>query len=135
MTRKGNKLHCRVRAAILPAMKAKTLIFSFAALLITALTAQADTDQAPSGHNALRKLGRGCSNVLFGIVEVPNQFTKANSEHGGAAGVTYGLGKGLVRWVGRELVGVYEIVTFPLPVPRGYKPVMKPEFPNEDYEP
>ena len=116
-------------------MKAKTLIFSFAVLLITALIAQADTDQPPSGHNALRKLGRGCSNVLFGIVEVPNQFTKATSEHGGAAGVTYGIGKGLVRWVAREFVGVYEIVTFTVPVPRGYKPVMRPEFPNEDYEP
>ena len=40
-----------------------------------------------------------------------------------------------MRWIGRELVGVYEIVTFPLPLPRGYKPIMKPEWPNEDYEP
>jgi putative exosortase-associated protein (TIGR04073 family) len=135
MTRKGNKLHCRARTAILRDMKGKTLILSFIVLFVSALIAQADTDQAPRGNNALRKLGRGCSNVLFGVVEVPNQFTKVNSEHCGAAGVTYGIGKGLVRWVGRELVGVYEIVTFPLPVPRGYKPIMKPEFPNEDYEP
>ncbi len=94
-----------------------------------------NNDQAPSGHNALRKLGRGCANLLFGIVEVPNQITKATAEEGGAAGVTYGIGKGLVRWVARELVGVYEIVTFPVPLPGGYRPVMEPEWPNEDYEP
>ena len=105
------------------------------ALVVFAPLAHANTDQAPSGHNALRKLGRGFANVLFGIVEMPNQCTKAVAEHGGAAGVSYGLQKGLFRWIGRELTGVYEIVTFPLPLPRGYKPVMKPEFPNEDYEP
>ena len=47
----------------------------------------------------------------------------------------YGFGKGVVRWFGREFAGAYEIVTFPVPFPRGYKPVMRPEFPNEDYEP
>jgi len=115
-------------------MKAKVFVLSFALLCLTVLAARAETDQPPRGHNPLRKLGRGCSNLLFGVVEVPNQLTKVDSEHGGAA-MTYGLGKGLVRWVRREFVGVYEIVTFPVAAPRGYKPVMMPEFPNEDYEP
>ena len=113
-------------------MKVKALAVAF---LLCASLAHADNDQPPSNQNALRKLGRGVSNLLFGIVEVPNQFTKTTSENGGAAGVTYGIGKGIVRWVCREAVGGYEIVTFPVPVPRGYKPVMRPEFPNEDYEP
>jgi putative exosortase-associated protein (TIGR04073 family) len=121
--------------SILRRMKAKVFVLSFALLCLTALSSRADTDQVPRGHNALRKLGRGCSNVLFGVVEIPNQLTKVNTEHGGGAGMTYGLGKGLVRWVGRECVGVFEIVTFAVPVPRGYKPVIQPEFPNEDYEP
>ena len=43
--------------------------------------------------------------------------------------------KGFVRWIGREFVGAFEVVTFLVPVPSGYKPIMKPEFPNEDYEP
>jgi putative exosortase-associated protein (TIGR04073 family) len=111
----------------------------FGALVVATVVASslcyASTDEPPSGHNAVRKLGRGCANLLFGVVEMPNQYTKAVSEHGGAAGVTYGVPKGFVRWIGRELVGVYEIVTFPIPFPHGYRPVMKPEFPNEDYEP
>lgn len=116
-------------------MKARLLGVLLAALFLAPLARADNTDQPPSGHNALRKLGRGCANVLFGFVEMPNQYTKAVSEHGGAAGITYGVPKGFVRWMSREAVGVYEIVTFPIPFPRGYKPVMRPEFPNEDYEP
>lgn len=122
-------------------MKFKALAVAF--LMVAALAhaenvstaISPNNDQPPSGQNALRKLGRGFSNLLFGIAEVPNQITKTTAEQGGAAGVTYGFGKGIVRWLCREVVGVYEIVTFAIPVPRYYKPVMRPEFPNEDYEP
>jgi hypothetical protein len=31
----------------------------------------------------------------------------------------------------RELVGAYELVTSPIPVPAGYAPVMRPEYPWE----
>ena len=116
-------------------MKVKLFGLLLVFTLLLSYGASADTDQPPSGQNALRKLGRGVANILFGIVEVPNQITKTTSEHGGAGGVTYGVGKGLLRWFGRELTGAYEVATFPIPFPRGYKPVMKPEFPNEDYEP
>lgn len=116
-------------------MKAKLLGLLLVSTLALSLAASAGTDDPPSGQNALRKLGRGIANILFGVVELPNQITKASSEHGGAAGVTYGVGKGFVRWFGRELTGVYDVVTFPVPFPKGYKPIMKPEFPIEDYEP
>jgi putative exosortase-associated protein (TIGR04073 family) len=115
-------------------VKSKLLIGFIAVLLLGTLTVQAASDDTPKGHNAIRKLGRGFANVLFGVIEVPNQITKATSQQGGAA-IPYGVGKGFVRWIGRELVGVYEIATFAIPFPQGYKPVMKPEFPNEDYEP
>jgi putative exosortase-associated protein (TIGR04073 family) len=116
-------------------MKVKALGVIALALTLVTTSTSAQTEDAPRGHHALRKLGRGFANVLFGIVEVPNQFTKAVDKDGGGAGISYGLPKGLVRWIGRELTGVYEIVTFPIPAPRGYKPIMHPEFPNEDYEP
>lgn len=115
-------------------MKAKLLGVILGCCLITSF-AHAGTDDAPKGHNPLRKLGRGFANVIFGFIEIPNQYTKAVSEHGGGAGIAYGIPKGFVRWIGRELTGVYEIVTFVIPAPKGYQPIMKPEFPNEDYEP
>ncbi len=116
-------------------MKAKLLGLLLVFALVLPAFAQGQSEDAPKGHNALRKLSRGIANVLFGFVEVPNQITKVTSDKGGGAGVTYGVGKGFVRWIGRELAGAYDVVTFPIPFPKGYKPVMKPEFPNEDYEP
>ena len=135
ITCKGKKLKRANKPAIVKRMKAKLLGLLLVFTLLLPLCALAETDEAPRGQNALRKLGRGVANVLFGIVEVPNQITKVTSEHGGGAGATYGVGKGFVRWMGREFTGVYDIVTFPVPFPKGYKPIMHPEFPVEDYEP
>jgi len=118
-------------------MKAKwfVLLLLFVFLPMHAMAQIPVQEDAPRGNNALRKLCRGFANVLFGIVEVPNQVTRTTAAHGGGAGVTYGVGKGLARWIGREVTGVYDVVTFPIPFPRGYKPIMKPEFPADDYEP
>jgi len=118
-------------------MKAKwfVLLLLFAFLPMHAMAQIPVQEDAPGGNNALRKLCRGFANVLFGIVEVPNQVTRTTAAHGGGAGVTYGVGKGFARWIGREVTGVYDVVTFPIPFPRGYKPIMKPEFPADDYEP
>lgn len=125
----------RTRTGYSQFMKAKLLGLLLIFAFLLPLGARAEGEDPPKGHNALRKLCRGCANVLFGFVEMPNQVTKVTSTQGGGAGVTYGVGKGFVRWWSREFVGVYEIVTFPVPFPHGYKPVMKPEFPAEDYEP
>ena len=116
-------------------MKAKLFTLFMVCALLLPIRAMADTEDVPRGNNALRKLCRGVANVLFGIVEVANQVTKTTAEHGGGAGVTYGVSKGFVRWMGREVTGVYDVVTFPVPFPKGYKPIMKPEFPADDYEP
>jgi len=132
---KGKKLMRSHEPAIVRPMKAKLFGLLLVFALLLPFRVLAETDESPRGQNALRKFGRGLANVLFGIVEVPNQITKVTSEHGGGAGATYGVGKGLVRWIGREFTGVYDIVTFPVPFPRGYKPIMHPEFPVEDYEP
>jgi putative exosortase-associated protein (TIGR04073 family) len=118
-------------------MNAKCLITTIVALALGAGVGWADagggSDQP--NHHAGRKLARGLSNVLFGVVEVPNQVMQTNYRHGGAAAATLGVGKGFGRWLMRMGVGVFEIVTFPVPVPDGYRPLMKPEFPVDDYDP
>jgi putative exosortase-associated protein (TIGR04073 family) len=89
--------------------------------------------EAEVNHNAGRKLGRGFANVLFGIAEVPNQIHYTSRTDGGGAAASLGVGRGLLKFLAREVVGVWEIVSFPLPVPSGYKPVMQPEFPTDEY--
>ena len=92
------------------------------------LFALLDAQAAETGRVG-RKLGRGFANTLFGIAEIPQTIVAVSREHGGGAGATWGVVKGIGRFVAREGTGVYEIITFPLPFPRNYDPIMQPEFP------
>lgn len=86
-----------------------------------------------------RKLGRGISNTAFGVLEIPLRIYDVRFEEGGIAGLTYGTLNGLGYFILRELVGVLDIATFPLPLPGcpndhvngigwGFGPVLSPEW-------
>jgi putative exosortase-associated protein (TIGR04073 family) len=68
------------------------------------------------------------ANTLFGIAEVPIQIQATMDREGSGAAATYGVLRGLQRFAMREGVGIYEIVTFPIPYPKYYEPIMEPEF-------
>lgn len=75
---------------------------------------------------AVDKLGRGVLNTAFGVVEIPKQSIKRAIDTNSSYGYISGLFLGIGYFVLRELSGVYEIVTFPLPLPGGYTPVIDP---------
>jgi putative exosortase-associated protein (TIGR04073 family) len=81
-----------------------------------------------SADDAGRKLGRGFANTLFGIAEIPMQIQATTAKEGGGAGATYGVLKGIGHFFMREGVGIYEILTFPIPYPKYYEPILEPEF-------
>lgn len=85
---------------------------------------------------ALDKLGRGMANTLTGVFEIPKNMGDESETNGIFAGFTTGTVKGLLDFVIRELVGVYEIATFPIPVPADYKAILEdPEyFPFDRYK-
>lgn len=95
--------------------------------------ASEDAAQGP-----IRKFGRGLCNTIFGVFEIPIQVYQTNNTTGGVAAWTYGLMKGIGRFLLREGVGVAEIITFPMPLPGcstekygskwGYGPLMEPEW-------
>ena len=66
--------------------------------------------------------------MTCGFLEIPGNIAK-ETEAEGAVGFPIGLAKGVGMLVSRELVGVYEFVTAPFPVPAGYRPILKPEYP------
>lgn len=39
-----------------------------------------------------------------------------------------GVPKGLLMMGARIVVGAYELATFPIPAPKGYEPILQPEF-------
>jgi len=81
--------------------------------------------QAPPGneYTSVRKLGRGVGNILFGIMEIPEQIVRKNERLGGKAGWSYGLVDGPRRAFRRVGYGFYELVTFHCPTFHGtFKP-------------
>jgi putative exosortase-associated protein (TIGR04073 family) len=80
-------------------------------------------------QTATDKFGRGIAGMTTGVLELPGNMIEESHERGPGVGIPLGLAKGLGMVVARELCGVYEFVTAPLPVPSGYQPVLHPTYP------
>jgi putative exosortase-associated protein (TIGR04073 family) len=104
-------------------MKRLTLALTLAVASAVALSdpVRADTPA--------HKFGRGLSNLACGVMEIPAQIIEEDRRNGPFYAASIGFARGVGRFVTRELVGVYEIVTFPAPVPRGYRAILKPDYP------
>lgn len=74
------------------------------------------------------KLGRGVANTLTGWVELPKNIYETSLEDNALAGVTLGLAKGAGMTLVRTGAGIYEVATFPFPLPENYKPILEPEY-------
>lgn len=83
---------------------------------------------AANAQTAAEKFGRGLAGMTCGFLEIPGNIVKETREKG-AIGFPLGLAYGLGMTVTRELVGVYEFVTAPFPVPAGFQPILSPEYP------
>jgi len=80
-----------------------------------------------------KKLGRGFCNVVTFPLEIPEQIQRTNIAEGPFAAMTWGPIKGICMTVVRAAAGVYEVVTFPIPIPKDFKPLLTdPEFFFED---
>ena len=81
---------------------------------------------------AAEKAVRGLANTGLGVVvELPKTVYYDTLEDGPLYGLTVGILEGLSWGIARTLVGVYEIVTFPFPIPEGYRPIYRPSYPYE----
>jgi len=99
---------------------------SLLALSMVALTGMISADiQAPPGadYTAGRKLGRAVSNILYGIIEIPEQMVRKTDAYGRKAGYSYGIVNGTSRAIRRMGYGFSELFTFTCPTYRGtFKP-------------
>lgn len=77
------------------------------------------------GSTPMHRLGRGFSNLLFGIWELPQNWMDVTRDQGVGAGFTYGTVRGLGRFIVREVTGVWEIISFP----KGGPAIIEPEHP------
>jgi putative exosortase-associated protein (TIGR04073 family) len=117
-------LYCRhftfITENTMKKLTSMTSVMLAAALLTAIPVANADT--------AAHKFGRGLAGMTCGVMELPGNILKETRAQG-AAGLPMGLAKGVGMIVTRELVGVYEFVTAPFPLPAGFRPILQPEYP------
>jgi putative exosortase-associated protein (TIGR04073 family) len=101
------------------------LVFGLAA------SALADIQDPPSSdYGPTRKLGRGISNLVFGIVELPATIARINECEGDSAAAGYGVARGLGRSYMRFQTGLFESLTFPFPTTRRtYFPLLPSDIP------
>jgi putative exosortase-associated protein (TIGR04073 family) len=78
-----------------------------------------------------RKLFRGVINMASGWVELPKNVYVIGMEQSFASGMVIGVPKGILMAAVRTCAGIYDTLTFPIAFPKGYKPVLEPEFVNE----
>jgi putative exosortase-associated protein (TIGR04073 family) len=98
----------------------KKVLLAFAALSALTGIIAADIHAPPgSAYTAERKLGRALSNIVYGIVEIPEQIVRKNESYGRKAGWSYGAVDGTSRALRRLGYGFYELFTFTCPTYRG----------------
>jgi len=79
--------------------------------------------------NPLDKLTRGITNVATAPGEFIHQIEPAKEQSSNFVQATLiGVLRGTFFTLKRALVGLYEVVTFPIPKPDNYEPVYEPEM-------
>ncbi|MFC1631458.1 exosortase system-associated protein, TIGR04073 family [Candidatus Omnitrophota bacterium] len=89
---------------------------------------------SPCFADPIRKLGRGLANAVTGVVEIPKKVILISKNDNPVLGLTWGWIKGAAVGLLRTAAGVYETVTFPIPAPADYEPMISPEFVFEEWE-
>ena len=90
-------------------------------LLVWPIISRADTPG--------EKAGRGLAAMTTPFLEIPGNIVETSDREGPLAGWTAGLAKGLGMTIVRPPIGLYELVTAPIPAPKNFEPILQPEYP------
>jgi putative exosortase-associated protein (TIGR04073 family) len=75
------------------------------------------------------KFLRGLAGMTTSFLEVPGNMVAQTRKRGPAEGIPLGFALGLGMIVPRTLVGVWEFISAPFPLPADYAPILDPEYP------
>lgn len=84
--------------------------------------------QEPVAARMGQKLLRGTANLTTAWVEIPKQIYLHAKRGNPVIGPFVGLFDGIGMTFTRINAGVYEVITFPVPLPKHYQPVLQPAY-------
>lgn len=87
------------------------------------------TDEMMGRYNlppAFEKLGRGVGNLFLGFLEIPQAFNERYNKHNTIDSTLSSIAIGSFKGFVRTGVGIYETLTFLLPYPEHYAPILPP---------
>ena len=90
--------------------------------------AMAETASPSRADAVLRKLGRGIANVATCPAELIRVPTLVGRNDGYLAAMTVGILQGAWQTLVRGVAGIVEVATFYAEIPKGYAPLVRPEF-------
>lgn len=103
---------------------------------IAALCSAVALPIAVSADTAGDKALRGLAGIFTPFLELPGNVMRSWEREGAEEGWTEGLARGIGMTVVRPPVAFYELVTAPFPrtSPRGYEPILEPDYPWSYFE-
>ena len=111
-------------------MKKYLLVFGMATFIL-----MSGVSSACAKDDAFTKFGRGMANIVISPGEFYLQPLLLGNDNAPSTAIFGGLCKGAAMFIAREIVGVCEVVTFPIPFPKvGYGPIIKPATTFTDWD-
>src|SRR2546429_5269512 len=108
-----------VQTCALPIWSWSVIVFL---ILWSASLALAEEPSAP--QRIATKFIRGAANFTTGWMELPKQVYLVGQREGWVTGALRGPIDGLGMFVARTIAGAYEVLTFPIPLPPRYQPIL-----------
>ncbi|MFA7255613.1 MAG: exosortase system-associated protein, TIGR04073 family [Candidatus Omnitrophota bacterium] len=110
-------------------MKKYFLVLGVALFVLMGLVSGASAEDS-----AFTKFGRGMANIVISPGELYTQPLLLSKTSEPSIAAFGGLFKGLSMFIAREVVGIYEVVTFPIPNFKGYGPIIEPATTFTDWD-
>ncbi|MBN1517115.1 exosortase system-associated protein, TIGR04073 family [Candidatus Sumerlaeota bacterium] len=120
--------HARCKIFVTAALMAALLSVASQSYAASSVAYDDVTRESSALGQMAHKFGRGVVNVFTGWVEVPKAIAEDWREKDPFTGFITGFVRGAVWGAARTATGIYEVVTFPVPIPSGYGPLIEPEY-------
>ena len=109
--------------------KKLTLFLAAVAIGFLSMSAQAEDSGISYPARIAGKLGIGLINTVTGIIELPKSMMVESAKDGIGMGLSLGFIQGMTNMMGRTLIGMMDVVSFPIPT----KPMITPPVIFQDF--